>query len=1095
MKIYQSIQKAIYQIEIPNVLRIGFSILFYLILFLLLDWLAYHYQTLVSVSLWYPSLGLSFALLLIFGAEFLPIWIAAKWLSNVLIYQTPLSIIQTLVLAFIIFGGYGLAAYLLKHVMKIDVRIKSPRDLHWFTVAIMIMSFFVAVLSLILLSRANLPGYEQSSLLFHVFDWWTGDVIGILVISPIILVHGSDRLQKYVHRTSYKSCDKQQQINLTPKKFLISLIQFICILITIWIAFKSPLSEKFHIFYIVLLPVVWISLHHGFQGATIGIVLSNFGMMLAAGTVGVSRGFLLEIQAITLVIILTGLILGMVVDERRKNERKLQESEAKWRSLVEHAPIKITQVDRQGVIQSINYTAPFRSPEEVIGTPIYDILSESEIKPTKSALVDVFEKAHPVTYEAEIQHPNGSILWHENRVAPILQNGQVQAAVFISMDITQHRIAELRLQESQRFIQAISDANPSYMYIYDFEAGENIWVNKAWQIYFSEFTEVKAEGIKENQLISLVHPDDRYLLEKRAQELRDSSKLRWNEIEFRMKDRQGDWHWFQDRVSVFERTPNGEIRKIISSMIEITERKQAEYALKESQHFIQATSDTNPSYMYIYDYQIGKNIWMNKAWHTYLSEITGEDINGIEEQQLFSLFHSDDIALLDQRAKLLLEAPDLEWHEIELRVRNMDGNWHWFLDRGAVFERTEDGKISKIIASLIEVTDRKLAELALQESERKFKTLFETSNDAQVIADAEFILECNQATIDLLGYTDKAQLIGKSPAHFSPNYQPDGRNSVEKAQEMISLAYEKGTHRFDWLYQCNDKSTILMDTQFTAITLGGRNVLHVSARDITERVQMEAALQKYSEQQEEMVAERTQELHQAQEQLVRQERLAILGQLGGGIAHELRTPLGAIKNMAYFLNMVLDKTNDEIKEALEVIDKEVNTSAKIINSLLDYARPRPPMHVLTDINLIIKQVIERAKVPKNIQVMEILDEEITSIYADPNKLTQVFLNLVTNAIQAMPKGGQLSITSGEKDGEQIFVAITDTGLGISAENQRKLFQPLFTTKARGIGLGLSLVKMMVEEHDGKIDVMSEEGQGSTFTFTLPLNINTVEKNG
>jgi len=268
--------------------------------------------------------------------------------------------------------------------------------------------------------------------------------------------------------------------------------------------------------------------------------------------------------------------------------------------------------------------------------------------------------------------------------------------------------------------------------------------------------------------------------------------------------------------------------------------------------------------------------------------------------------------------------------------------------------------------------------------------------------------------------------------------------------------------------------------------------LAILAIDITERKQAEEALKEYSERLEEMGEERTKELREAQERLIRQEKLAVLGQLAGGVGHELRNPLGAIKNAAYFLNMVLEEPEPEVKETLDILEKEVRTSERIISSLLGFARPKPPIRRKVDINEVVQEALSRATVPENVEVVTQLDESLPIVLADPDQLTQVFGNIILIAIQAMPDGGQLIVKTSEVSGKPprsekwVAVSIADTGVGISEENLKKLFQPLFTTRAKGIGLGLALVKTLVEGHGGTIEVESEVGKGSTFTVSLPL---------
>jgi signal transduction histidine kinase len=230
-----------------------------------------------------------------------------------------------------------------------------------------------------------------------------------------------------------------------------------------------------------------------------------------------------------------------------------------------------------------------------------------------------------------------------------------------------------------------------------------------------------------------------------------------------------------------------------------------------------------------------------------------------------------------------------------------------------------------------------------------------------------------------------------------------------------------------------------------------------------------------------------QALRGAQEQLVRQERMSVLGQLAGGVGHELRNPLGAIKNAAYFLNMALEKPEPEVGETLQILEKEVTTAERIISSLLDFARPRPPSRRKVEVNGLLEETLSNVSMPENGEVVRRLDEALPAILGDPDQLRQVFGNIILNAIQAMPEGGKLAVTSEAPSPGWVAVSITDTGEGILEENVEKVFEPLFTTKAKGIGLGLALTKTLVEGHGGSIEVQSEVGKGSTFRVKLPVS--------
>lgn len=236
---------------------------------------------------------------------------------------------------------------------------------------------------------------------------------------------------------------------------------------------------------------------------------------------------------------------------------------------------------------------------------------------------------------------------------------------------------------------------------------------------------------------------------------------------------------------------------------------------------------------------------------------------------------------------------------------------------------------------------------------------------------------------------------------------------------------------------------------------------------------------------EEMVEERTAELRETQEQLIQQERMAVLGRLAGGVAHELRNPLAVISNAVYYLKMVLPDADEVVQEYLEIVGDEVRSSTGIISDLLDFSRTRFPERGKIAVSGLIAAVLEKRPLPENVEVITEIPSDLPLVYVDPRHIDQVLANLVTNAFQAMQEGGTLTI-SGQAEEGQVALSITDTGCGISPESMERLFEPLFTTRARGIGLGLAISKHLVEANEGSIEVMSEAGKGSTFMVKLPV---------
>jgi signal transduction histidine kinase len=279
----------------------------------------------------------------------------------------------------------------------------------------------------------------------------------------------------------------------------------------------------------------------------------------------------------------------------------------------------------------------------------------------------------------------------------------------------------------------------------------------------------------------------------------------------------------------------------------------------------------------------------------------------------------------------------------------------------------------------------------------------------------------------------------------------------------------------------------------------------ISVRDISRRKFAEEELRRYSETLEQTVADRTHELREAQDSLLRSEKLSVLGQMAGSVGHELRTPLSTISNAAYYLNMVLGKPEEQIAEYLDIIRSQTRRAEKIIADLLDFARVKALNRQEVQLADVVELVLEKHAPPDAIQVAIDIPDDLPDVVADPLHIDQVLSNLVMNAYQAMPQGGTLTVGSTHVAGGSrqsavngrlhegsslptapcVLLTVQDSGSGIAPENIEKLFEPLFTTKSKGIGLGLAVCKNLVEANGGSIEVQSTPGQGSMFRVTLP----------
>lgn len=227
-------------------------------------------------------------------------------------------------------------------------------------------------------------------------------------------------------------------------------------------------------------------------------------------------------------------------------------------------------------------------------------------------------------------------------------------------------------------------------------------------------------------------------------------------------------------------------------------------------------------------------------------------------------------------------------------------------------------------------------------------------------------------------------------------------------------------------------------------------------------------------------------LESAQEQLVRQERLAAVGQLASAVGHELRNPLGVISNSVYLIRgATADSPDERLKRHVATAEREVSAATLIISDLLDFARAREPMVASVDVVSLVDEALEVAPPPAGITIERQNGGPLPGVAADRDQLRQVLLNLITNGYDAMTDGGELRISTAASNG-RVVITVKDQGTGMTEETRGHLFEPFFTTKARGVGLGLAVTHRIVGAHGGTISVDSTPGDGATFTVSLPV---------
>jgi signal transduction histidine kinase len=244
-------------------------------------------------------------------------------------------------------------------------------------------------------------------------------------------------------------------------------------------------------------------------------------------------------------------------------------------------------------------------------------------------------------------------------------------------------------------------------------------------------------------------------------------------------------------------------------------------------------------------------------------------------------------------------------------------------------------------------------------------------------------------------------------------------------------------------------------------------------------------VQEYANELEEKVADRTRELKRAQDSLLKAERLAAIGELAAMVGHDLRNPLTGIAGASYYLKKTRGKRLDQkANDMLNTIDKAVQYSNKIIDDLLEYSREIRLEMSVANPKVVATNVLAVVGVPENIRVVDLTESE-PEMRVDVGKLKRVFVNLIKNAVDAMPEGGTLTIRRWRR-GENVEISFSDTGTGMSEDTLGKLWTPLFTTKAKGMGFGLPICKRLIECHGGKISVNSRLGEGSEFVISIPV---------
>jgi len=766
---------------------------------------------------------------------------------------------------------------------------------------------------------------------------------------------------------------------------------------------------------------------------------------------------------------LATLSISRDITERQQMEKKLKETSQRLKMVFDNAIEGIIVGDPKENLTFVNRgfadMLGYRE-DELVGINLQKIVDEEGFKEIGKQ-TEARMKGEVSRYSLAMYSKDGKPRIVQISAAPLLnEQGIYLGSIGVVMDITEQRRLEQALLESQQKFERLFNNNP--------EAAAFVDVNDCVLEINPRFTDLFGylpEEAKGKALDNLIVPEAK---REEAEALTEESMLGYIYRETIRKTKSG--LLVPVLISAAPITVEGKFTGCVVSYRDITERKRIENALRDTEKRYRLIFDNVSDVVFLYDTSfkvISVSPSVEKVLGYRPDEVIGksfQDSNLLAPEQLETALSN---------AIRVLEGERIGSVVYEF-IKKDGGRGFGEINSSPLIR---DGKIVGVISVARDITERKEIEDALRESEEKIRNILQSSPDAITVGDLNgTIIDCNQVDVDMFGYSTKKEMIGKSEFEFI------ARKDRERAAEVLMKVVDTGivkNFQCDGVAKDGREFPIEISTSLARDASGNPKHLVAIIKDITERKQMLKKLEEYSQQLEEMVEKRTKQLKEAQEQLIKSERLAAIGQVATMVGHDLRNPLTGIKGAAYYLKTKPALKKDKrANEMLGLIEKDIEYSNKIITDLLEYSREIHLELTETTPKSIIAETLSLLETIKDIQVENFAQNE-PRIKIDIEKANRVFINLIKNAFDAMPHGGKMTIKSTVTNGNVEFTFI-DTGMGMTKDQMGKLWTPFFTTKAKGMGLGLSICKRIVEAHGGRISVESMAGVGTTFTVVVPI---------
>ena len=644
---------------------------------------------------------------------------------------------------------------------------------------------------------------------------------------------------------------------------------------------------------------------------------------------------------------------------------------------------------------------------------------------------------------------SGERFWANGEMTPIRDaDGQPIGFVKVLRDRTeQHRAAEALRQSEERLHRAQKAGGVG---TFSLELATDLLYGT--REFYRIFGVPEAESVPAKALEALVVPEDAQVRSARETRRTESAPL---DVEYRIRRASdGALRWIA-RKAEFERGPDGAIARMVGVVQDVTERKAALQAVKDSAAEFRTFAQSLPNHVWTARSD-GQLDWFNDRMHEYTGEATGSLDAGLWSR----ILHADDLPA----AVALWEASVAsgEQYETEYRIRRADGAMRWHLVR-ALPLRTGSGTVSRWIGTNTDIHEQKLVQA---ESVRDRDRLWKLSRELMLVCDFQgLIAAVNPAATRLLGW-EQAQMAGRTVGEF---IHPEDAEAM--AAELGKLARGVTTLVFENRWRKDDGSYRLLS--WTAVPEEG--FIHAVARDVTR--------------------ERT-----AEEALRQSQKLEAIGQLTGGVAHDFNNVLAVIRTSIDLLRRV-QLSDDRRHRFMESISNAVTRATKLTGQLLAFARRQALQPTVFDAGQNTRAVSDMISslAGARIEIELNLAETACFVHADPSQFDTALVNLAVNARDAMKGSGKLTIevravpeipalqSQPAVPGKFVAVSILDSGTGIAPEHLNQIFEPFFTTKGvgHGTGLGLSQVFGFAKQSGGDIRVESTVGEGSRFTLYLP----------